>query len=221
MRRCIFRPTQRDHHHLISPGRVTRRCTFRAVPFACPRPSAWMEFSPTEPALGVRVSKASGLRVCSWARQQALLSRNRRSAGRPAVAEYRIGRQRPQQPENSRKKCIIRRKHYRRTMTAPANAVSTAASPSPRLRIQGEGDGADPRYVHKPPDPCLPGSPCDLCGHYLNNAAGAQNSFARQWKTRVVARLNDATLFDPCSLDVGSMHRSRAIRRPYIRYFLK
>jgi hypothetical protein len=53
------------HHHLISPGRVARRCTFRAVPFACPRPSAWMEFSPTEPAIGARVSKTSGPRVCS------------------------------------------------------------------------------------------------------------------------------------------------------------
>ena len=34
----------------------------------------------------------------------------------------------------------------------------------------------------------------------------------------LVARVSDATLFDPCSLDAGRMHRSRAIRRPHIRY---
>ena len=163
--------------------------------------------------------------MCSRARQQALLSRNRRSAGRPAVAEYRIGRQRPRQPENIRKKCIIRRKHYRWTDNDCARKCGlhgrfTSAAAANRGRRRAL-IGADPRYVHKPPDPCLPSSPCDLGGHYLNNAAGAQNSFARQWKTRVVARVNDATLFDPCSLDVGRMHRSRAIRRPYIRYFLK
>src|SRR5262249_56809533 len=31
---------------------------------------------------------------------------------RLAVAEYRIGWHGPQQPENCRKKCIVRRKHY-------------------------------------------------------------------------------------------------------------
>ena len=35
-------------------------------------------------------------------------------------------------------------------------------------------------------------------------SSGAQYSFARSRKTRVVARVNDAPLFDPCSLDEGA-----------------
>jgi hypothetical protein len=132
MRRCIFRPIQRDHHHLISPGRAMRRCTFRVVPFACPRPSAWMEFSLAQ-----------------------LSRRWRRGLARPREPKHDChatgDQQGAQQPENSRKKCIIWRSLPAypifgdgRTKALPTDndCARKMRHPRPlhRVRIQGEGE---------------------------------------------------------------------------------
>src|SRR5215831_5647041 len=89
---------------------------------------------------------------------------------RLAVAEYRIGWHGPQQPENCRKKCIIRREHYCWADNDCAGKCGlhgrfTLAAAADIERRRGR-IGADPRYVHKTLNPRLSRSSCDFGGRF-------------------------------------------------------
>src|SRR6476661_4346907 len=99
----------------------------------------------------------------------------------PPVAEHRISRQGPKQPENCRKKGVSGANITAgRMITALGNAVCTAASPSPNVLGRGRGSlaNAGPRGLPSIEDPKSEIGSRQL-GCVLINAQLASAAFSR------------------------------------------